>query len=231
MILSKETFQLLLELGAPAEKVAEFLHSLDRDLATFTPPLSDYQRMVEARRECDRERKRRAREACPRISEDVRGQSADSEERVSPKEIPPRPPKEITPSQITPLEKSNDFSPPAVTWLAKLGGFAQFWEAYPSKTGKRAAETAYDRAVRRIGGPDPPSVIMAGLGRAKISRKWRDGFVKNPATWLNQDCWEDEPEEISPNGKPSDKLAAKDANLARAFAGAQSAAARRDEFS
>lgn len=54
MILSKETFQLLLEMGAPPEKVAAFLASLDCDMAVFqTPAPNGYQtirqqRMTEA---------------------------------------------------------------------------------------------------------------------------------------------------------------------------------------
>lgn len=38
MIISQRTFQLLLELGAPADKLAAVLHALDDDLATFTAP-------------------------------------------------------------------------------------------------------------------------------------------------------------------------------------------------
>jgi hypothetical protein len=33
---------------------------------------------------------------------------------------------------------------------------------------------------------------MAAVAAYKLSKKVKDGFVKNPATWLNQRCWEDE---------------------------------------
>lgn len=105
--------------------------------------------------------------------------------------------------------------------IAKPNGFARFWEAYPEKVGKRAAEQAYAKALTRIEGPDPPAVIMAGLARAR----WREGYIPHPTTWLNQDRWEDEPapRNESPDGRrphpaTDAKFAAKQANLARAFA-------------
>lgn len=81
---------------------------------------------------------------------------------------------------------------------ASPSGFPEFWDAYPSKVGKRAAEAAYGRAVRRATGPDPPLTILAGVERAKLSRRWIDGYVPNPQTWLNQDRWTDEPGEPPP---------------------------------
>lgn len=89
--------------------------------------------------------------------------------------------------------------------LLKPNGFARFWEEYPSKVGKRAAETAYDRALRRIDGPDPPAVILDGVRRAKAGRRWRDGYVPNPATWLNQDRWTDETEQTHERPGPPDR--------------------------
>ena len=106
--------------------------------------------------------------------------------------------------------------------------FETFWLAYPNKVAKRKALAAYDKALKRIAGPDPPSQILAGVERAKASRKWIDGYIEHPTTWLNGDCWDDQPAEVIPfQGKPHDrthrpdpKFDAKQANLARAFAGA-----------
>lgn len=78
--------------------------------------------------------------------------------------------------------------------LAKPNGFARFWEAYPNKTGKGAAERAFAKALTKIGGHDPPGVMLAALERVKPT--WRDSqFIPHPATWLNQERWEDEPPE------------------------------------
>jgi hypothetical protein len=63
---------------------------------------------------------------------------------------------------------------------------------------KPKAREAFARAMKRInGGRDPMAVVMAGLERAKASRKWQEGFIPNPATWLNQDRWDDEPDETA----------------------------------
>lgn len=77
--------------------------------------------------------------------------------------------------------------------VAKPNGFAKWWETYPNKVGKAAAEKAYDAACRKIGGPDPPRTLIDGLERALASGVWDDGFIPHPTTWLNQGRWEDEP--------------------------------------
>lgn len=71
--------------------------------------------------------------------------------------------------------------------------FVTFWEAYPNKVGKRAAETAFARASKRC----DVGEIMLGVQRAKLSRAWSDGYIPHPTTWLNQDRWLDEPSEIA----------------------------------
>ena len=65
--------------------------------------------------------------------------------------------------------------------------FDQFWSAYPNKVGKRDAEKAFHRASKRA----DLETIMEGLGR--YVRKTDDRPWCNPATWLNQDRWQDAP--------------------------------------
>lgn len=140
---------------------------------------------------------------------------------------------------LTNSQKETDLSDASASsrqlTLAKPNGFARFWEAYPNKVGKRAAEVAYPRALRRAAGPDPPATILAGVERAMASRKWAEGYIPNPATWLNQDRWLDEPETpvipliVNPNARrsdppPTDKRTRHEANMARAFRGADLAA-------
>jgi hypothetical protein len=67
--------------------------------------------------------------------------------------------------------------------------FAAFWNAYPRKVGKRGARSVYDRALKRA----DPGVILAGAIRYKNDPNRQDQFTKHPSTWLNQDCWHDEP--------------------------------------
>lgn len=73
-------------------------------------------------------------------------------------------------------------------------GFEKLWTAYPKKIGKGAAEKAFKNA--KINGHLP--YVLAALDRQKGSAQWtKDGgqFIPNPATWINQKRWLDEPEQ------------------------------------
>lgn len=75
--------------------------------------------------------------------------------------------------------------------------FDEFWDLYPSKIGKKVAVRSYGAAVSELGGEDPEGVILNGLRRALPG--WSSGkFIPNPATWLNQGRWEDEPAKAAP---------------------------------
>jgi hypothetical protein len=68
-------------------------------------------------------------------------------------------------------------------------GFEQFWEAYPRRIGKAAAEKAYARAVKI---KDRETLLKAASIFA-TQRKGKDvQFTPHPATWLNQGRWDDE---------------------------------------
>lgn len=91
------------------------------------------------------------------------------------------------------------------------GAFEAWWKAYPNKVGKREAAKSYAKALKRVRGPDPPAELLSGVARAKGSRRWLEGFVPNPATWLNQDRWLDEEPANRPqlgqiNGRPDPDL-------------------------
>lgn len=77
--------------------------------------------------------------------------------------------------------------------------FVAFWKACPLKRDKRKALAAWERAIRR----NSPEVILAGMERYRDDPNREDGFTKYPSTWLNGDCWEDEPLPIrlSANGR------------------------------
>lgn len=70
--------------------------------------------------------------------------------------------------------------------------FNQFWQAYPKRVGKGAAEKAWAKIK-----PDKDlfEKMIAAVEAAKKSRQWlRDQgqYIPNPSTWLNQQRWEDE---------------------------------------
>ena len=91
--------------------------------------------------------------------------------------------------------KKNEEDPPspqaggssAVVGVASEDEFRRFWEQYPAKVGKKAARRAWQKARDR----PPIEAILAAIAQAKRSRKWRDGIIPNPATWINQGRWDD----------------------------------------
>lgn len=81
--------------------------------------------------------------------------------------------------------------------------FAAFWAAYPRKTAKPTASTAFDRI-----NPDDATFasMLAALERQRHSPDWcKEGgrFIPHPATWLNQRRWEDQPPEIGTTATPT----------------------------
>jgi hypothetical protein len=79
--------------------------------------------------------------------------------------------------------------------------FLMFWAAYPHKVGKGAAAKAFERAIKKTS----LAAILTALEAQKVEREhcarlgvWTP-FWANPATWLNQDRWENvcrTPEEL-----------------------------------
>lgn len=67
--------------------------------------------------------------------------------------------------------------------------FGDFWTAYPRKVGKRAARTAFDKAVGRA----LPEVVIAGAERLRDDPNREAEYTPHPSTWLNRDGWEDDP--------------------------------------
>lgn len=67
--------------------------------------------------------------------------------------------------------------------------FDPFWQKFPNKVGKQAAEKAFDR-VRKKGAVTFEN-LMAGLDRYLV--KTDDRPWCNPATWLNEGRWDDQP--------------------------------------
>jgi len=73
--------------------------------------------------------------------------------------------------------------------------FSEFWMAYPKKTGKGQAMKAWP-------GDEFLPNIMAALSWQVAT--WDPKYTKNPATWLNARCWEDEKSQPSLFQRPSD---------------------------
>ncbi|WP_420961100.1 hypothetical protein [Brucella sp. IR073] len=158
-----------------ARAVAEMLSSVEQ--ATK----DEVGHAIEARRASDRERKARQRHG---MSRDVTGQDVTACDMVSPKkETSPTPPKEkITPSTTSEANASS------VSLEAEFE--QQFWPAYPRKVGKGQAIKAYRSARKQA----DLAEILTGLRRYADERRGENPeFTKHAATWLNGQCWLDEP--------------------------------------
>lgn len=71
--------------------------------------------------------------------------------------------------------------------------FDEFWKAYPRKVGKGKARESWKRLKPT---PEMLSRMLSTLRWQTVSDRWQresGRFIPNPATWLNQERWLDEP--------------------------------------
>ena len=83
--------------------------------------------------------------------------------------------------------------------------FDAFWMAYPRKTGKGDARNKFAKALTKT----TFATIMTALERVKGSAQWqRDGgqYIPHPATWLNQERWDDDPSAAGGSADGGDNL-------------------------
>jgi len=68
------------------------------------------------------------------------------------------------------------------------GTFNQFWLQYPKKELKKKSLEIWKRKKysRHIG------EILSFIEGAKLSDRWRKGFIKQPPAFLNGECWTDD---------------------------------------
>lgn len=87
------------------------------------------------------------------------------------------------------------------TRASALVGFSVWYGRYPHKVGRAAAERAYRKAISD-GATD--EMLLAGLDRY-VGSKPPDRPWCNPATWLNQQRWLDEPAKTAeaPTARPA----------------------------
>ena len=79
--------------------------------------------------------------------------------------------------------------------------FDEFWKEYPKKSDKRVALKAFKSALTRA----TFDQILAGvIAYRQATESIEQRFVKNPATWLNADAWENEIQP-SPNSEAAQR--------------------------
>lgn len=67
--------------------------------------------------------------------------------------------------------------------------FDRFWEAFPRKEGKGHAKRAWMKATKAT----DPERIVTGAERYRDDPNREKKYTRLPSTWLNGECWDDEP--------------------------------------
>ncbi|MEV4304135.1 hypothetical protein [Nonomuraea sp. NPDC049624] len=69
--------------------------------------------------------------------------------------------------------------------------FAEWYAAYPLRKERAAAVKAFSKAAAKV--EDVQILFDAAKVYAETDPHVLRGYIKNPATWLNKECWLDEP--------------------------------------
>lgn len=110
-------------------------------------------------------------------------------ERGSPlNDIQPHPCMTFTPTPERGSGKPS-IEPPLEPSLLNIKYFDEFYSEYPRKVGKGAARKAWAKAIKKA---DVHYIISSATCYAKTIVGTDQTFVPHPATWLNQERWEDE---------------------------------------
>ena len=79
-----------------------------------------------------------------------------------------------------------------------IDDFNEFWNVYDKKVSKPKAITAYQKAIKKTN----HETLMTALKKQKVLWVGKEkAFIKHPTTWLNQECWNDEIEDLRPAKK------------------------------
>lgn len=91
--------------------------------------------------------------------------------------------------------------------------FEDFWTLWPNKVGKPAALKAFVAARKRAGLDAIVEGVFAYIRDRPPDRPWL-----NPATFLNQNRWEDRPAQVTTNAKPQNGIIQAADNIRRKLA-------------
>jgi hypothetical protein len=75
--------------------------------------------------------------------------------------------------------------------------FEAWWQTYPRKVGRFAAEKSYEKARKRA----QPEELLAGAEAYRRETQGREAqYICHPSTWLNQGRWLDETSSVKTTG-------------------------------
>ena len=75
--------------------------------------------------------------------------------------------------------------------------FDEFWSLYPKKNEKKKSQLKWGKLP-----PPIQKLVLEDIPRRKEGRKWREGFIENPAAYLNGERWNDEIEASGETSSP-----------------------------
>ncbi len=93
-------------------------------------------------------------------------------------------------------------SPSKKKGIMAKGDFDLFWQHYPKKVSKGQARKTWDKIYKNI---PPTEILINKLQQLKLSSLWIEDsgkYIPHPSTWLNNEGWEDEPQEHRPDLMP-----------------------------
>ena len=119
-------------------------------------------------------------------------------------------PTQDNPTQDNPLHKNNIIKKNNLKNNERISDrfsdyhFQTFWEHYPKKVDKGAAVRAFRKALKTF---DAKEVIDGAKRYAEDPNLPEKRYIKNPATWLNAEAWNNPP---LPERKKTDKKSLED---------------------
>jgi hypothetical protein len=115
-----------------------------------------------------------------------------------PKFEEPKPSRSAPPPEVTTKQRS---TAEATTAEATADRFDEFWAAYPRKVAKPAAARAWKKAIKN--GADAATLINAATRYATTRAGENPKYTAHPATWLNNERWNDTPTTPPDNDEPA----------------------------
>lgn len=112
-----------------------------------------------------------------------------------------------TDTKVIPNDTPEPEPEPSITKVIDISSnafdekFNQFWAIYPRKENKQSARRAFKQALKA----ETLETIIAGALRYRDDPNRDPMFTKHAATWLNNQCWNDDP--LPARNKANAKLA------------------------
>jgi hypothetical protein len=80
--------------------------------------------------------------------------------------------------------------------IVEVSGFNEWYDSYPRKIGKKAAEKAFNSAIK-----SGVTIEQLTQGVAAYNQEIKDAgtstqYIKHPSTWINQGCYDDDHAQI-----------------------------------